>query len=438
MPTSMTAKQKMTWWTLVLLVAFGSGVGWQLFASGGDEINYNFAAVSKAGYLVWIGLYLAAGACLLLGFEDLQRALKRDVAALALLSFVVLSASWSQMPGYALYTALQLVFVSFFAMMAGQQLSLRQAWSATALAFTIMIAASLLFVFVLPQLGIVQATQNKGAWRGAYLEKNIFGTFLVLASATALIGLLAARGWMRLVAAVAWMICVSTLIPSRATTALLIALSIPVITLTLQTLRASRAQAFTAAGIMAPAIGLVIFGGLLFSNDILDLIGKDASLTGRDELWDYALKAIQERPLGFGFGSFWDEAGPWGGVDLTRSIIWRPRSAHNVWLETSLQIGLFGAFLFLVFMLQSLYRAGRLVAMQICPMTLWPALIVYVLLCFGAVETNMLIHQSVSNILLFLVTACVAKEIDASSEAKPLRMRGRIFESSKPSPATAV
>lgn len=113
MQISLAAKQKITWWTLVLLLVLGSGVGWQLFASGGDEINYNFLAISKAGYFVWIGLYVAAGACILLGFDDLQIALKGDLPAIALFSFVVLSASWSSMPGYALYTALQHILVCF-------------------------------------------------------------------------------------------------------------------------------------------------------------------------------------------------------------------------------------------------------------------------------------------------------------------------------------
>ena len=419
---SMSAKQKMTWWTLVNLLVLGSGVGWQLFASGGDEINYNFVAVSKAGYFVWIGLYLAAGACILLGLDDLQKALKRDLLAIALLSFVVLSASWSKMPSYALYTALQFVFVGFFAIMAGQQLTLRQAWSAAALAFLIMIAVSIFLILVFPHLGIVQATQNKGAWRGAYLEKNIFGTFLVFASAAALIGMVALRGWKLIAAFVAWVICILTLIPSRATTALLIALSLPLILLTLQTLRARRRLAFSAFGFILLIASLGIFGGLLLSDDILDLIGKDTSLTGRDELWDYALRAIEQRPFGFGFGSFWDEAGAWGGVDLTRSIIWRPRSAHNVWLEATLQVGLLGAFLFMLFMVQSLYRAGRLAAVQVCPFALWPALVLYILLCFGVVETNMLIHQSVSNVLLFLVTAGVAKKLEGSLAPKSFDM----------------
>lgn len=277
-----------------------------------------------------------------------------------------------------------------------------------------MISVSILFILVFPHLGIVQATQNKGAWRGAFLEKNIFGTFLVFASAAALIGMLALRGWKLFAVFVAWAICILILIPSRATTALLIAFSLPFILLTLQTFRAHRRLAFSTFGFILLIGSLAIFGGLLLSGDILDLIGKDTSLTGRDELWDYALSAIEQRPFGFGFGSFWDEAGAWGGVDLTRSIIWRPRSAHNVWLEATLQIGLLGAFLFMLFMVQSLYRAGRLAARQVCPIALWPALVLYVLLCFGVVETNMLIHQSVSNVLLFFVTAGVAKELEGS------------------------
>jgi O-antigen ligase len=428
MRISLAARQKTTWWTLVLLLVLGSGAGWQLFASGGDEINYNFLAVSKAGYFVWIGLYVAAGACILLGFDDLQRALKRDLPAIALLSFVVLSASWSSIPGYALYTALQFIVVCFFAIMAGQQLTLSQAWSAAALAFLIMIAGSIFLIFAFPHLGIVQATQNKGAWRGAYLEKNIFGLYLVFASASALVAMLSLRRWKLLAAIIVWFVCILTLIPSRATTALLIAFSLPLIIITLHTFCAPRRLAFSAFGFIISILSFTIFGGLLLFSDILDLIGKDTSLTGRDELWDYALGAIQQRPFGFGFGSFWDEVGAWGGVDLTRSIIWRPRSAHNVWFEAALQIGLLGAFLFMLFMLQSLYRAGRLAARQASPIALWPALTLYVLLCFGMVETNMLIHQSVSNVLLFLVTSGVAKELEDNPVPKASQMHRKSSE----------
>lgn len=312
--------------------------------------------------------------------------------------------------------------------MAGQQLTLSQAWSAAALAFFIMIAVSIFLIFAFPHLGIVQATQNKGAWRGAYLEKNIFGTYLVFASASALIGMLALRRWKLSAAIIVWIICILALIPSRATIALLIAFSLPLILLTLHTFHALRRLAFSAFGFVLLILSFTTFAGLLLSSDILELIGKDTSLTGRDELWAYALGAIQQRPFGFGFGSFWDEVGAWGGGDLTRSIIWRPRSAHNVWLEATLQIGLLGAFLFMLFMLQSFYRAGRLAARHACPIALWPALILYVLLCFGMVETNMLIHQSVSNVLLFLVTSGVAKQLEGSPAPKASQMHRQSSE----------
>jgi hypothetical protein len=82
----------------------------------------------------------------------------------------------------------------------------------------------------------------------------------------------------------------------------------------------------------------------------------------------------------------------------------------------------------MLFMLQSLYRAGRLAARQASPITLWPALILYVLLCFGMVETNMLIHQSVSNVLLFLVTSGVAKELEGNPVPKAPQMNRKSLE----------
>ena len=68
------------------------------------------------------------------------------------------------------------------------------------------------------------------------------------------------------------------------------------------------------AFIIAIAVALVAGVALYLYRDpnfnaetwLLNALGKDSTLTGRQELWDYAGKLIEQKPLlGMGFGSFW-------------------------------------------------------------------------------------------------------------------------------------
>lgn len=41
--------------------------------------------------------------------------------------------------------------------------------------------------------------------------------------------------------------------------------------------------------------------------NILGALGKDASLTGRTDVWEFVIDRIKDRPiLGYGFGTFWN------------------------------------------------------------------------------------------------------------------------------------
>jgi exopolysaccharide production protein ExoQ len=106
-------------------------------------------------------------------------------------------------------------------------------------------------------------------------------------------------------------------------------------------------------------ITLVLFALLLlavaglFMDDIVNAIGefrtgvlhKDASLTGRTYLWDYAAQLSQKRPyLGIGYSSFWRQGNieaeglwRWGGIANRGGF-----NFHNVLVETRVELGLIG------------------------------------------------------------------------------------------------
>ncbi len=78
--------------------------------------------------------------------------------------------------------------------------------------------------------------------------------------------------------------------------------------------------------------------------EVVGLLGRDATLTDRTEVWADAL-ALQDSPiLGLGFESFW--LGP-RLQTLWAKWWWKPIQAHNGYIETYLSLGAVGVFLLL-------------------------------------------------------------------------------------------
>jgi len=97
--------------------------------------------------------------------------------------------------------------------------------------------------------------------------------------------------------------------------------------------------AYVIAGLILLAIANLAFD--LYAS-LLDLVGRDPTLTDRTKLWADVL-AMQDHPiLGAGFESFW--LGDRIEV-LWAKWWWRPNQAHNGYIETYLNLGSVGVFL---------------------------------------------------------------------------------------------
>lgn len=95
--------------------------------------------------------------------------------------------------------------------------------------------------------------------------------------------------------------------------------------------------------IHALAIGIVALCvlGLFIDSDVslAQTMGRDATLTGRTDLWEDVLEVRIDPWVGTGFESFWlgDRA-----KTLWKKHWWRPNQAHNGYLETYLNLGWIG------------------------------------------------------------------------------------------------
>lgn len=85
--------------------------------------------------------------------------------------------------------------------------------------------------------------------------------------------------------------------------------------------------------------------------------GSTATLQGRVPLWSTLDDYVWQRPLiGHGFDGFWTVAHIRA---VARYVDWAPSSAHSLYIETVLGIGLIGALLLVLTMAQTIFRLGR-------------------------------------------------------------------------------
>lgn len=102
-----------------------------------------------------------------------------------------------------------------------------------------------------------------------------------------------------------------------------------------------RIGAYLATGVVLFAVVEWLFG---VSASVINALGKDATLTGRTELWEDVLKFNVNPIFGAGFESFW--LGPrieW----FWAKYWWRPNQAHNGYIEMYLNLGWLGVILLL-------------------------------------------------------------------------------------------
>lgn len=109
-------------------------------------------------------------------------------------------------------------------------------------------------------------------------------------------------------------------------------------------------------------VGVIIFAivaefGFHASALVIEALGRDATLTGRTEIWDMLLHWDINPVVGTGFESFW--------LGERRDKIWdifpvlQLNSAHNGYLETYINLGLVGLLLTFGMALATYFKAAR-------------------------------------------------------------------------------
>jgi O-antigen ligase len=124
---------------------------------------------------------------------------------------------------------------------------------------------------------------------------------------------------------------------------------------------------------------MILQFGFGINDEVAGLVGRNANLTGRTDLWKFLLGMHTNAVLGTGYESFW--LGPRLAAVWARFVGSGINEAHNGYLETYINLGLIGLSLLIVFLIASYRSIGKALSsgfgLASLSLALWTVLLFY-------------------------------------------------------------
>lgn len=329
---------------------------------------------------------------------------------LALFGLALASTLWSIDPSATLRRSAWLGLTMLFAFYLAWRYSWQGLVQVLARAFLVLIAGSFVLALLAPDIGRMTA-EHPGAWSGLWTHKNTLGGIMALAVAVC-----AAAAWVSPQRRMLW-----SLAALGAFTLVLLSTSKTALVATLLALGIMGVAALQRRGPIAAiaALGacavLLIMGiGVLALTPelLVELLGRDLTLTGRTDIWQATGPAVAARPwLGYGYYAFWlPDAGPayW----VREAVGWKVASAHSSWLELSLGLGRAGIAIFALQTCTTLMRG--VTAMCRADAGLWAPALLAVFALYTLSES----HALQANNLFWIIYVTVAARLALDARTK--------------------
>ncbi|KTT97315.1 O-antigen ligase family protein [Sphingomonas sanguinis] len=353
----------------LLCVAFLLQLGAFLWLYTGGQYQLDAAQSAGARYfsLARYAMLMTLGGYIVLTLHrgaDFRALIRENAAAYAIVALMFVSVAWSAYPWDSIRGATQLLLASLIATTVFLESPTALGLARLRSMAVCFIVLSALFSAAFPHLATIAGGYGdvyKGALRGILSDKNPFGNAL---SSCMVILVLTVRigpgSWVRSPYTACILAGLVMLVLSQSATSM-IAFLLP--TMLLMANRTVLAQTPNAGlrlllVVMASLLaGFVAFVGPTLLAEMSGSVGRDATLTGRTEIWELTWNAGLQRPLlGYGYLSFWQDYIGENGL-LARLGMWEIAEAHNGFIEVLLSTGFVGLTLVVVVMLYLLVRS---------------------------------------------------------------------------------
>src|SRR5271165_2487739 len=308
-------------------------------------------------------------------------------AALAVL--VIASTIWSQFPLFTIRRSLPFALAGLFGLHLALRFPVRRQLSILWMAMVALAIATAVLAVCFPKLGLDASPGHHHDWQGVFTQKNACGRMMVLATAVVL------ANWrlspLRIVS-LATFLFVLFMSGSRG------AWVIEAVILALYALLAIAKHLDDRSRVVLAVATVCLFAILTaailhYLPVLLPMIGRDATFTGRTEIWKQVWRFIVERPvLGWGYAAFWRgiEGQSFKVVAAVRFIVFH---AHNGFLEIWLELGFLGLTLFALSYLRAWRRLWPLLRSGDIDRGMWMVFVLVLIALYDLDENTLLIYN---------------------------------------------
>lgn len=338
-------------WILVLPLVFFAAHGAFSFQSAGYAAERGMPGVIETrarglfGEVLIPGVVYAIVTWLLWSNRRLIVSCAKQFKMLTLLALLtMISAVWSSDPMRSLLFGLFYLLGTLFAYYLVIQLDPDEIAALMMRAGVVVLVLCAILVLLFPKFGIMHGVPRiEGAWQGIFIDRANAAKCLVFLMSPALLS----RGRSRkrrlvYIAALSVM-----LFETRVVTAIVVLFLFVFVAAAWRTSRRLDRTLLVVActvGTLSMLIAFIV--GLHFGANVLHMLGRDTTLSGRTDVWRAVTGTILKRPfLGYGYYAFWQTPS----AELTNVLHatnWSFGYAHNGMLEIALQLGLLGVLVF--------------------------------------------------------------------------------------------
>lgn len=389
-----------TWWVLLPLFYFATdGL---LVSLNRDQINNS--GLSATQIVIGLFFWALAGIQVILHYRTVVKACIRYWILSLFAVFALISSSWSPDIIDSLRKASFLVILLLFSYFIAESYTPEEQMR---LIFTIgclVIVASYLIIIFIPNRGI-----KKEEWNGILGHKNTFSIYLAMYLSP--LGYMRTGTFSKLFNFVWLGLGAFAIYMSQARTGWITFSSLIlfwIISIFFKRLRTK--DFFAVLFLIIGLTGIVVWVAYTNLSFFTQLLGKDATLTGRTEIWSLAIWALERRLLlGYGYAGFWNGLTPESNaVNIQASSVLMGQQfyhAHNAILTIALQVGLIGTTILLAALLVAFKNIFVSLSNHRSDAALWYTSILLGLCVAGSDESMFMNYYSLMT--LMLVTACI-------------------------------
>jgi O-antigen ligase len=354
---------------------------------------------------VWLPAYAAIIVLAFVEARGIARLTVHEWPLLLVLLIVFVGICWSLDPLLTGRRFLALIISTIFGLYLASRFDAETLVRLVVITLWIVALGSFLLGLVSPEFGRMQE-HHTGVWNGMFSEKNRLGQMMALFLSFSAFIVISGRG--KISGWTGIFLAFLLIALSQSMTSLLAACTVLVGAVILRFAMAGPLMLMLASSAIV-AVAIAASLALIFAPDSsLALLGREASFTGRTEIWNDLAPVIRERLwTGYGYGAFWEaENSP--ALVLRRLLEWDIPSAHNGWLELMLQGGVL---LVLAFALHFCLRMTRALAglWRARGIDAWPFVYLAMFVVFTLSESSILQQNDIVWVLYVAASATLLR-----------------------------